>query len=556
MTYPIPDEALKETGAIIGRVGSGKTYTAKGIVERQLRVGMRVIIIDPTGVWWGLRSSAAGNAGAFPVVVFGGDHKDVPITEDSGIALAVTLAGQNLPAIIDVSQFTVGERTRFMTAFLETLYHENRAPLMLVVDEADMFAPQRLMPDQTRMFSRMEQICRRGRVRGFRPWLITQRPAELHKSVLSQANTLVAMQLNAPQDRDAVGAWIEGQADRDEGKKVLADLPKLKKGEGWVWCPSHDVLKRVKFPAITTFDSSRSPEDGEKLPQLTLAEVDLSAIESSLKECQAAVEGDDVDLLRKKIARLEAEKPRPDTAALEAEYQRGRDDAHCGAASYGHEARSHMEMVRRHLDEVERILVTVEELAAVRADVKPAMPIIETIYGTDPSSSGVSTALVRRAPTARTTVPAGAMTKAQRAILTVMAQTDEPCSRGRLSILSGYSIKSSSFANALSALRVAGYAEGGDAFRITARGRQALGKVEPLPKDRAAYWMSRLGKAEAAIFDVVLKRYPNAMSREEVSRASGYSVTSSSFANALSALRGLELIYGRAEVKASREFFQ
>jgi DNA helicase HerA-like ATPase len=178
--------------------------------------------------------------------------------------------------VLDVSDMTMGARVRFMTGFLDELYRANRQPLTLVIDEADLFAPQRALPDQTVMLSRMEQICRRGRVRGFRPWLISQRPAELHKSVLSQANTLIAMQLTAPQDRDAIGAWIEGQADRDEGKKVLADLPKLKKGEGWVWSPSHDVLKRAKFPRIKTFDSSRTPEEGEAAAPVALADVDLS----------------------------------------------------------------------------------------------------------------------------------------------------------------------------------------------------------------------------------------------------------------------------------------
>ncbi len=56
MTYPIPPEALKESVAIIGRTGSGKTFAAKGAVELLLREGARVCIIDPTSVWWGLRS--------------------------------------------------------------------------------------------------------------------------------------------------------------------------------------------------------------------------------------------------------------------------------------------------------------------------------------------------------------------------------------------------------------------------------------------------------------------------------------------------------------------
>ena len=51
---------------------------------------------------------------------------------------------------------------------------------------------------------------RRGRMRGFIPSLI----AVVHKDVLSQADTLIAMKLTASQDRDAMGGWIEGRADR------------------------------------------------------------------------------------------------------------------------------------------------------------------------------------------------------------------------------------------------------------------------------------------------------------------------------------------------------
>jgi len=35
------------------------------------------------------------------------------------------------------------------------------------------------------------EVVRRGRVRGFIPWLITQRPAVVHKDVLSQADILI-----------------------------------------------------------------------------------------------------------------------------------------------------------------------------------------------------------------------------------------------------------------------------------------------------------------------------------------------------------------------------
>ncbi len=46
-----------------------------------------------------------------------------------------------------------------------------------------------MQPDGYDLLQRVEEIVRRGRIRGFVPWLISQRPAVLHKDVLSQAES-------------------------------------------------------------------------------------------------------------------------------------------------------------------------------------------------------------------------------------------------------------------------------------------------------------------------------------------------------------------------------
>jgi DNA helicase HerA-like ATPase len=63
---------LDERVAIVGTSGSGKTYAAKGLVELLLTSAARICVVDPLGVWWGLRSSADGITPGFPVIVFGG----------------------------------------------------------------------------------------------------------------------------------------------------------------------------------------------------------------------------------------------------------------------------------------------------------------------------------------------------------------------------------------------------------------------------------------------------------------------------------------------------
>ena len=285
----LPRSALDERLAIVGTSGSGKTYAAKGLVELLMDVGARICIVDPLGVWWGLRAGADGTAASgYPVVVFGGRHADVALDEGMGAALGRLVGTHPLACVVDVSDLgSSATRRSFMTAFAEALYEVNTEPLHLVLDEADLWAPQRAQPGGHSLLGRIEEIVRRGRVRGFVPWLITQRPAVLHKDVLSQADILMSMKLTASQDRDAVGRWIEGQADRAEGKRILAELPQLKQGEGWVWAPSDGVLARVAFPRIHSFDSSRTPQRDERIAMpRTLAAVDLSAIAAALSEME------------------------------------------------------------------------------------------------------------------------------------------------------------------------------------------------------------------------------------------------------------------------------
>jgi hypothetical protein len=70
--HPIPDAALDADIAILGKKGRGKTFTAKGIVERLLQMQRRVLVLDPLSVWWGLKSGADGKSPGFPIPVFSG----------------------------------------------------------------------------------------------------------------------------------------------------------------------------------------------------------------------------------------------------------------------------------------------------------------------------------------------------------------------------------------------------------------------------------------------------------------------------------------------------
>lgn len=341
MTYPIPAKALAQHIAILGKTGSGKTTAAKAAVETIIDAAGRVCVIDPTGAWWGMKSSATGKSAGYPFVIFGGSHADFPLGATHGEAIAEIVGTSSTLAIIDTSQLRVGERTRLFTDFADALMRKNRGPLHLYIDEAHMFMPQGKVPDPQsgQMLAAGNNIVSGGRSRGLRITLITQRPAKLHKDSLTQVETLVAMRLIAPQDRHAVEEWIADNADEKRGREIITSLATLKTGEAWVWAPECGVLDRVKFPRIRTFDSSAAPA-GTDEAGVVLAPVDGDTIRSKLSKIAAEVVANDPKVLKARIAELEraakaapAAGPLSDTERMKAQEYGQRLGYEIGAAA-------------------------------------------------------------------------------------------------------------------------------------------------------------------------------------------------------------------------------
>jgi uncharacterized protein len=158
-----------------GTSGAAKTYSAGTVVERALERRGHVIIIDPLGVWYGLRLLADGKTPSpHDVAIFGGPHGDLPITEHAGALIGETVASMAESCVLDLSAIgTKAAERRFMLAFLTALYRIAAGePIHVVFDEADMWAPQRLLDrdgDAAKLVGMMETIVRRGRIKGFIP---------------------------------------------------------------------------------------------------------------------------------------------------------------------------------------------------------------------------------------------------------------------------------------------------------------------------------------------------------------------------------------------------
>ena len=302
LIHPVPDAALEADIAILGKKGRGKSYCARGLIERLLDKGRQVIVLDPLSSWWGLKIRADRRPG-YPIAVIGGPQAEINLQEGMGETLAQGLVAEKMSAVIDLGDMRKGELIRFCTDFLDELYRINRAPLWLVLEEADVLAPQQPMADATRLLHEVDRIARRGRARGFRLITLTQRPAKIAKDVLTQLSTLIALGVSSPQDRAAIQAWIEGNADKSRAREVTDTLASLRVGEGWVWAPEIDLLDRVKFPPIKTLDTSATPKAGEELAEELAKKAakdadilpDISRLKARLKSLTENEESDDFE---------------------------------------------------------------------------------------------------------------------------------------------------------------------------------------------------------------------------------------------------------------------
>lgn len=555
LSMSFPPELLAQHIAIVGKTGSGKTYTAKGLVETLLADQRRVCVLDPTGVWWGLRSSADGQAPGFPVAVFGGAHADVPIAENSGEALASIIAGRNLPAVIDLSEMLIGQRHRFVTDFAEGLYRDNRLPLHLVIDEADEFCPQNPLPETKRMLHHIDRIVRRGRVRGFRVTLITQRPAVLHKNVLTQANTLIAMRLTAPQDRNALKAWVEGQADAAQAKAVFDSLARLPRGEGWLWAPELDILRRQAFPAISTFDSGRTPEDGDTDVQgpAALADVDLTEICEAL--AAAAPDPDEPSTekaLRAELAKLRRELADRPTAAP--------GDSGPMVAALRQEldaairARATMELVLNGWHDRARKIAG--QLLEAVGDVAVGTTNLEKLEVAAARNVVRAHAVEAPAPAPRPAASVeGLRSGAVRILQELAARYPAGYSRPQVGALTQFAHKGGTFSTYYGDLRRLGFIEerGGLTFATEAGIRSLGDKVPAAPKTHAevmAMWRRALRSGAFAMLEAIVRAGRAGIHRNELASAVGMAASGGTFATYLGDLRRNGLI--TEEAKRSR----
>jgi DNA helicase HerA-like ATPase len=179
------EELLATRLLVQGNSGSGKSHLLRRLLE-QSAPWVQQVVIDPEGDFVTL-------ADKFGHVVVDGERTEAEL---SGIANRIRQ--HRVSCVLTLEGLDLEEQMRAAGAFLNGLFDADRDfwyPVLVVVDEAQMFAPSvggDVSEDARKMsLGAMTNLMCRGRKRGLAGVIATQRLAKLAKNVAAEASNFL-----------------------------------------------------------------------------------------------------------------------------------------------------------------------------------------------------------------------------------------------------------------------------------------------------------------------------------------------------------------------------
>jgi len=246
------DKAITHNTAILGILGIGKTYLAAELLERAIAKGIKIICLDLTNQYSGLlrdfvdaqsegaRMVALGTAAAAGVNVvnqngeFGGSRRNFKAAVEAQLKAFVAANNNEKITVINPSQFVVTKQTSKLFAGSAELTTLTPCEIAAIVSDAALVAAQELgMHDSARICLVYEEAhslvpewnsvaadgdkqatatsaraILQGRKYGLGCLLITQRTANITKTILNQCNSVFAMRTFDDTGKDFLANYI------------------------------------------------------------------------------------------------------------------------------------------------------------------------------------------------------------------------------------------------------------------------------------------------------------------------------------------------------------
>jgi hypothetical protein len=547
--FKFPAGVLAQHTAVLGKTGSGKTSTAKLMVEQVVAGDARVCVLDPIkSDWWGLTSSADGKRAGLPFQILGGPRGHVPLHSSSGKAIGEIVASGALPlSIIDMADFEPGGQAKFFVDFAPTLIRKMRGVVYLVMEEAHLFAPKERsgIGSENMSIHWAKTMATAGRSKGIRLILVTQRTQALHNALLGSCETMIAHRMSAPADQEPVVKWLKANTDKATTEKVASSLSSIPTGSGWLCSGEEKIFELVKFPRIHTYDNSATPTGDAAIGDIKTAAVDPERLRAIIGDAVKTAEANDPAALKKQIAELQRQiKATP--AAAEIDPKQWKEDV----------VQSHKEGViagqQSIVDQLEVYYGSLESWS--RGMPRPpvfkldAVPMLRRPAEV-PHKSGNSPVNARQSSPAKVPHNGDArLSRPQQVILDQLAVLKDreiyPASRATLAAFCKVSPSSSGYEKNLSTLKTLGmiaYPRQGEvAFTLEGEAAAAAPFDDGTPA--ADFWLAIVNEPKAKILRALIDEHPTAMARVAIAQKADVSENSSGFEKNLSQLKTLGAI--------------
>ena len=144
-------------------------------------------------------------------------------------------------------------------AFEFGIWSEGAMPPLFVCEQAHRYAAAGRSVGFTPTRRAMSKIAREGRKHGVYLGLVTQRPAELDPTIISQCSTLFALRMANQRDQDFLAAAVS------DAENLLAFVPLLATGEAIAFGEGVPLPARMRFRELPAEALPRSDSFGRGL---------------------------------------------------------------------------------------------------------------------------------------------------------------------------------------------------------------------------------------------------------------------------------------------------
>jgi uncharacterized protein len=537
-SIPVTEYAI-QGNAVLGIREAGKTYTAMKVAEELLENNIPIIVYDPSGVWKNLKIGIEKHKG-YPVVVAGGPLSDIVLTPKNAVDIVRAAMKENISLVIDLSTPELANKSTWIKIVQETvdlLMYENLNYGLrhVFLEEAAEFIPQRVQPQQAKVYASCERLARIGRNFRLGYTIINQRAEEVNKAILEICAFSLLHKQVGKNSLNSIKKWLELRQLQDTDS-IIKSLPSLNKGECWALGES-DKPQRVKVTARKTYHPNPRLDAGVQVHKVT---TDVTGF---------------VDKLNKQL-----NKPVPVTAT----HVQGKSTPRpAGAPDNTAALKQEIADLKQQIKELNTTCSGILKqynnalalLGKIKADAGAFIdkPVLNSQWSVGVQKNGqsvtkINITLPKKTATASQLADSSRLGKCSREVIRFLAQyPNREFSKAQVAIATGYSSGSGGFNNALSELNTAGFIIRNGNLKVNADSMAdiiaAVGEIERREYNIETY-KENLGKCEREIYEVLLEHPDTAYTKEQLAgmTATTYSPGSGGFNNSLSRLNTLELI--------------